>query len=57
MIWLTVILYIGVLALWAFALAGLIRGTGDTRQGRRNVLYLTVVLAVLTVLQIFIHGG
>jgi hypothetical protein len=57
MIWLTTILYVGVLALWLVALAGLIRGTGDSRQGRRNVLYLTVLLAVLTVLQILMRSG
>jgi hypothetical protein len=57
MIWLTTILYLGVLALWLVALVGLIRGTGDSRQGRRNVLYLTVLLAVLTVLQILMRSG
>lgn len=57
MVVLTVILYIGVLAIWLLALVNLMRGTGDKAQARRNVLYLTVVLVVLTVLQIFIHGG
>ena len=56
MIWLTVILYVGVLALWLFALVGLVRRTGDARAAKRNFVYLTAILAALTLLQWFIHG-
>lgn len=57
MLVLTLILYVGVLALWLYGLVGQIRGGEGAQQGRRNFLYLTVVLAVLTVLQVMMRSG
>ncbi len=54
----TFLLYLGVLAIWALWLLRLVKGPKPVPKSiKTNVLFLTVVVVILTVLQVSGMGG
>ena len=54
----TFLLYLGVLVIWALWLLRLVKGPKPVpKSTRTNVIFLTVIVAILTVLQVTGMGG